>query len=270
MTTDQKTKKLSFFETIYRSFYARALYQNVAFAWKGLGLPYLLFLLMIYWVPEMMNIHRSVSEFIADKAPEYIEQIPVITITHGEASIEEPVPYIIVDRKTNAPVAIIDTSGKTASPGDTPVSVLLTKNHIFVRSDETTMRSFPLSDFGDLTVTRKLIYGWLDVINNLLVVVLFPLVLLLSFASHILQAGLLSLLGGFFAKYFNVALSHQALFRLSVVAFTPPVMLETVHAVLDIQYPYSAVVSFLIAGGYLFYAVGCCSDKPPSGIARNI
>jgi len=56
---------------------------------------------MLYWVPEMMNIHRSVSDFIAEKAPEYVEQIPVITIAKGEASIKEPVPYTIFDKKTN-------------------------------------------------------------------------------------------------------------------------------------------------------------------------
>ena len=270
MIQDSKAKRFSFFETLFFSFYSRSLYQNVVRNWKGLGLPYLLFLLMLYWVPEMMNIHRSVSDFIAEKAPEYVEQIPVITIAKGEASIKEPVPYTIFDKKTNTPVAIIDTSGQVESPGNTPAYVLVTKKNIFIRRDEAAVRSFPLSDFGSVTVTKKLVYGWLDFFNSLFAVVLFPLLLLLSFASHILQAGLLSLLGGFFAKYFNVELNSQALFRLSVVAFTPPVILETAHAVLDVQYPYAAFISFLVAAGYLFYAVGCCSDKSRPRIAGSI
>ena len=49
--------------------------------------------------------------------------------------------------------------------------------------------------------------------------------------------------------------------RLSVVAFTPAIMLETVHAALNLSYPYSSFFSFLITGGYLFYAVASNSEK---------
>jgi len=71
----------SAFETLYLSFYSRDLYQDIARNRKGLCLPYLLLLLMFYWTPEMMNMHQAVSEFIADEAPQYIEQVPVITIS---------------------------------------------------------------------------------------------------------------------------------------------------------------------------------------------
>ena len=258
----------SAFETLYLSFYSRDLYQDIARNRKGLCLPYLLLLLMFYWTPEMMNMHQAVSEFIADEAPQYIEQVPVITISRGEASVKEPVPYTIMDKKKNSPVAIIDTSGQVTSLNNTPALVLLTRTHLIVRKDEKETRSLPLSDLGDITITQKLMYNWLEMFNNLFVVVLFPFVLLLSFVFHGIQALLLALLGGSFAKYFDVTLDFRALIRISVVAFTPAIMLEAAHAVLDIPYPYSTFISFLIAAGYLFYAVGCNSKKTLPPIRR--
>ncbi len=246
---------------LYLSFFAGNLYRDIARNRKGLFFPYLLFILTIFWVPELMNMHRSVSEFIADEAPSFVEQVPVITISKGEASIREAVPYIIHDRKKNRPFAIIDTSGQFESLNRTPALMLLTKKTFIIKRGDTVEKSVALRDVDDLTITPKLIYNWLDVINNLFAVVLFPFVLLASFAFHVVQAVLLALLGGNFAKYFNVNLDIRALTRLSVVAFTPAVMLETAHAILDIQYPYSAFFSFMIAAGYLFYAVAVNSEK---------
>ncbi|HYQ47469.1 MAG TPA: DUF1189 family protein [Thermodesulfovibrionales bacterium] len=263
MQERKRSNTFTIFQTLYLSFFSRPLYQDIRRNWNGIGLPYLLLILMIFWVPEMMNVNTAISGYLADEAPQYVDQIPVITIKQGKASVSEPVPLYIMDRKKNVPVAIIDTSGQTTSLEKTPAVVLLMQDRLLVRhgkdSDET--RSFSFTDTGDITVTPKLIYNWLEVFNSIFVIVLFPFVLLVSFAYHVLQTVLLTFLGNSFAKYFSVQLDFRTLFRLSAVAFTPAIMLETVHAVLNIDYPYSSFFSFLITSGYLFYAVGCNSEK---------
>jgi len=261
MTEKKRTGIYSTIQALYLSFYSRELYQDIARNWKGLCLPYLFLVLMIFWVPEIMNMHRTISNLIADEGPKYVEQIPVITLVKGEVSINEAMPYIIFDKKNNTPFAIIDTTGKTTSLDNSPAHVLLTKNTLIVKKDETEVRSLPLSDLGDVIITRKLIYTWLEILNNLIIAVIFPLMLLMSFGFHIIQVMLLSLIGGNFAKYFNVNLDFRTLIRLSAVAFTPPLLLEAVHAVLDISYPYSSLISFIIAAGYLYYAVGSNSEN---------
>jgi len=268
--TEKKTKGIySTIQALYLSFYSRELYQDIARNWKGLCLPYLFFILMIFWIPESMNMHRTIADFIADEGPKYVEQIPVITIAKGEVSIKEEMPYTIYDKKNNTPFAIIDTTGKTTSLDNSPAHVLVTKNALIARKDEKEVRSLPLSDLGDVTITRKLIYTWLEILNNLIIAVLFPLVLLISFGFHIMQVILLAFLGGNFAKYFNVNLDFRTLMRLSAVAFTPPILLEAVHAIFDISYPYSSLLSFIIAAGYLYYAVGSNSEKMLNPISKK-
>jgi len=269
MTEKKRTGIYSTIQALHLSFYSRELYQDIARNWKGLCLPYLFFVLMIFWIPEIMNMHRNISEFIADEGPKYVEQIPVITIAKGEVSIKEEMPYTIFDKKNKTPFAIIDTTGKTTSLDNSPAHVLVTRNTLIVRKDEKEVRSLPLTDIGDVTITRKLIYTWLEIFNNLIIAVLFPLMLLMSYGFHIIQVILLSFLGGNFAKYFNVNLDFRALMRLSAVAFTPPLLLEAVHAILDISYPYSSLFSFLIAAGYLYYAIGSNSEKMLNPISRK-
>ncbi|MBI5075397.1 MAG: DUF1189 family protein [Nitrospirae bacterium] len=269
MTEKKTTGIYSTIQAIYLSFYSRELYQDIARNWKGLCLPYLLFILMLFWIPESMNIHRTIADFIADEGPGYVEQVPEITIAKGELSIKEEMPYTIYDKKNKTPFAIIDTTGKTASLDNSPAHLLVTRNTLMIRKDDKEVRSLPLTDIGDVIVTRKLIYTWLEVFNNLVIAVLFPLLLIMSYGFHIVQVILLSFLGGNFAKYFNVNLDFRALMRLSAVAFTPPLLLEAVHAILDISYPYSSMISFIIAAGYLYYAVGSNSEKMLNPISKK-
>lgn len=271
MQERKRSHTFTIFQALYLSFFSGPLYQDVRWNWSGLGLPYLLLILIFFWVPEMMNMNSHISEYIADEAPQYVDQIPVIAIAKGKASVREPVPFYIMDRKKNVPFVIIDTSGETTSLEKTPAMVLLMQDRLVVRQDKDSneTRSFSFADIGDITITPKLIYNWLEVFSNLFVIVLFPFALLLSFAYHGLQAALLAVLGNSFAKYFNVQLDFRTLFRLSVVAFTPAIMLEAVHAVLNIDYPYSSFFSFLITSGYLFYAIWCNSGKALTPIGKN-
>ena len=263
MRVKKDPRTFTLFQALYLSFFSRPLYQDIRRNWSGFCLSYFLVILMFFWVPEMMNMNNNISEFIADEAPQYVDQVPIIAISGGKASIRERVPFYIYDKKSNTPVAIIDSSGQITSLDNTPAVVLLTSDSLLVRQDRDAKetRRLSLSDMDDITITPKLIYNWLEVFNNLFVVVLFPFAILLSFISHVVQAFLLALLGSSFAKYFNIQLDFKTLVRLSVVAFTPAIMLETVHAVLNIYYPYSSFFSFLITGGYLFYAVGCNAEK---------
>jgi hypothetical protein len=268
--TDSKT--FTIFQTLYLSFYSRPLYQDVMRNRRGLCLPYLLVILACYWVPEAMNIHRHISEFIADEAPQYVDQVPAVVIAGGKASIREPVPFYIRDRKNNTPVAIIDTSGQITSLDKTPALVLLTQDRLIMRQDPHSKdtRSIPLADIGDLTLTPRLIYKWLEAFNNFFIIVLFPFLLLISFVFHIVQAVFLVFFGNSFSKYFDIHADFKSLFRLSVVSFTPAIMLEAVHAILQIDYPYSSFFSFLITSGYLFYAVWCNSGKALIPIGKRI
>ncbi len=270
MTEKKKTGIYSTIQAVYLSFYSRELYQDVARNWKGLCLPYLFFILTLYWVPEIMNLHRTVSDFIAEEGPGYVEQIPVMTISSGQVSIKEEMPYTIYDKKNNSPVAIIDTTGKITSLDNSPAYVLITKNMLIARKDKANVRSLPLSDVGDVIITRNLAYSWLEIFNSVIIVILFPVLLFLSFGFHVIQLVLLSLLGGNFAKLFNVNLDFRSLMRLSAVAFTPPLLLQTVHAVFDISFPYSSFVSFIIAAGYLYYAVGSNSEKILNPVNRGV
>ena len=252
-------KHYNYIHSLYYSFYSKSFYQNVAGTWKGLGFGYLLFILCLLWVPETSRIHSEVMEYISAEAPKYVKQVPVITIAQGQVSIKEPVPYFINVPDKNTPFAIIDPSGRITSLDKTSASVLLTDSQLIIKNSSAISRALDLKGI-DLIIDQKVINGWLETFDTLFSIVLFPFVLLSSFLFHIIQVLPSAGIGTLFAKQLGANVRYKALVRLSAVSFTPAIVLQTIHALLDIPFPYRTPISFLISLGYLYYAVGSSSE----------
>jgi len=254
-------RKYNFLDSFYLSFYSKPFYQDIAKNWKGLCFTYLLFILCILWIPETSRIHSELSEFLSAEAPKYVKQVPPITITQGKASIKALVPYYINVPEKSTPFAIIDTSGQITSLEKTSALLLLTDSKLIIKNRPSESRSFDLAEIDDITIDQKVLREWIDSFDALFPVILFPFVLLFSFFFHIIQVLVSAGIGTLFAKKFQADLNYKALIRLSAVSFTPAIILQVLHAVLDIPFPYRSPVSFLISLGYLYYAVGSNAES---------
>ena len=263
-------KQYSYINSLYYSFYSKSFYQYVARNWKGLRLSYLLFILCLFWIPEISRIHSEVSEFLSAEAPKYVKQVPVITISQGKVSIREATPYLISTPGKNTPFAIIDTSGQTTSPDKSGALALLTESKLIIKNSSSESRTFDLKEIDHLIIDQKTLYEWLETFDTIFPVLLFPFVLFFSFLYHAIQVLLIAGIGTFFAKRFQAELNFKTLMRLAAVSFTPAIILQTIHSILDIPFPYRAPISLIIALGYLYYAVGSNSEHTVSATNKTL
>lgn len=263
-------KKYSFFNYLYLSFYSRSFYQDIRKKRKGLCLGYLFFILCLFWIPEISRIHSEVSDFISSESFKYIKQVPIITITKGHATIKEPTPYFINDTAKNKPFAIIDTSGQITSPDKTEAYVLLTKTKLIIKNYPFNTRTFDLQGIEQLTIDKKVLQQWIEDFDTLFPFILFPFVILYSFLFHIIQVVLAAGFGRLFAKKIHLDIDFRPLIRLAVVSFTPAIILQTAHALLDIPFPYRTPIAFVISLCYLYYAIVLISIPSDSINERKV
>ena len=259
-------RQYSILHPLYMSFFSKSLYRDVASNWKGLCLNYLLIVLTLNLIPDMVRLHERVADFLAGEVPKVVHQVPTITISEGTATVNVPVPYIINAPWSNSPFAVIDTSDKAAAPGDQKATIILTRTKLTVKGDESETHSFDFSHIHHAVIDKDLIYHWLETFKDYFIFAAYPFALFFAFVYYFIQALLCASIGMFFAKMFNLDLKARALVRLSVIAFTPPLALQTVHSLLDIEFPYSGVISMLLAIGYLYFAVSSCSEKTISKV----
>jgi hypothetical protein len=261
-------KQYGVFHPLLLSFYSKSLYRDVAKNWKGVAFSYLLLLLALTWVPVMMHFHNSLSDGISREAPQIVNQIPKITITKGEVSIDAPVPYSIIDPQSGEQIAAIDTSGQITSIDQTKAIVLLTKKNLIVRQQHRgETRIFDLSAIQSLTLDRDSVMSWLQAFKKWFALIAYPFALGASFAYRIIQVLIYALIGMLFASILKTTPDYTALVRLSVIAITPVVLLNTLRKLLDVPVPMTWLISFVIAMGYLFMAVKANADAEPTRTA---
>jgi hypothetical protein len=258
-------KKFSIFHIPIYSFFSSELYRDVGLNWKGVAYGYLFLLLAICTIPGMFKVQRGLSNFIDKQAPQFVSQVPKITIEKGEVSIEEKQPYYIMlpdcnNSDSNKVAAIIDTTGQIQSLDNTDAFVLLTKNKILSRQSPTEIRMYDLSQVKHFVLEQSTIMRWLDIIKKLLAPILYPFVLASSFIFRIIQSLIYAAIGLAFASWCKTKLPYLSLIRLSVVAMTPCIIIRTIFESASIKIPLPGLWFFLLTMGFLFCGVKACSQ----------
>ena len=252
-------KKFSIYHLPYMSFYSRELYCEVGLVWKGPGFLYLFLLLAIVWLLHMPGIKSGLDKFFEEGARPMIKQLPEITIKEGVVSIKEAQPYYIKDGEGNI-AAVIDTTGRFTSLDDTPAHLLLTKTQLIIKKNEKETREYDLSEAGEFTLTSETVGGWLNTAKLVLPPIIYICALLGSFVWRMIQALIYALLGLAMAAGLELKIEYEALIRLAVVAVTPAIIIKTIVNLSDFGLPWAWLWYFLIAMGYLFFALRSCHE----------
>ncbi len=237
------------------SFFSGAFYRHACLNWKGTGFAYLLLLLAICWIPPMIQLQLGLSNFVVNEAPKMVSQVPEIIIVDGEAFIEENQPYYIKDPETGKILVVIDTTGEITSLAETDAVVLVTDTQATFKKSEFENRSFSFSEIKELTLNQEMITGWLNVMRRFAVPVLYPLTVAVSFAFRIVQLLIYAVIGMLFASLCKSERTYESLIRLSVVAVTPCIIINTILGVMGVAIPLAGLWYFLITMGYLFFGV---------------
>ncbi|PIR38533.1 MAG: hypothetical protein COV35_06320 [Alphaproteobacteria bacterium CG11_big_fil_rev_8_21_14_0_20_39_49] len=210
-----------------------------------------------------------VSEMTAEQGSEedlnamftILSQIPKITIKNGIASIEESVPYNIVD-KEGSPLVIIDTDGNYESIEDNGTLLLITEDRILIKDafatpqDENVVKEVFIADINE-DMIYTFILEFSDAVRNFLFwfipLVVLPLYTMFSFVLSLIVILLISLITLLFGKVLKLKdFEYENALRVSSFAFTPVLI---VSKILPDTLQNQNLIYFLILLGYLYFAV---------------
>lgn len=252
-------KHYSIYQIPVLSFFSKNMYRYVASGWKGTGFAYLLLLLVICWIITLIKVHVQVGNFIDNEAYQIISQVPVISLSGGNASIEESQPYYIKNPENGKDLIIIDTTGKITSLDNTEAIALIKKTEGIFKKSEIETRTISFQKFGNFTLDQDLLNKLTNIVKKLMAIVFFPFAVLGSFVFRIVQALVYGAIGMLFALMHKSKMPYVATLRLAVVAVTPSLILKTLLDVFGVTVPYAGLWYFLIAMAYLFFGVRAAS-----------
>jgi hypothetical protein len=257
-------RRFNLFHPLLLSFYSPDLYRDVAGSWTGVGFLYLLLLLALCWIPPMVKLHQTTAGFLDSIGPAVLAQVPTVSIHQGEVSIQEPQPYVIQVPGSDTPLVVIDTTGQT-TPESSKAMLLLTKHQAVVRKNDFETRTYELSGIQELTVDRSSVGRILDTCKRWLAFLLYPFALAGSYAYRMVQVLTYAAIGLFFGELLKTRQEYPVMLRVSCVAITPAVVVDTLRGVMG----YGSSLSwlffcFLLSMGYLFFAVRSTLTEGPA------
>jgi len=248
-------KQYSIFQAPILSFFSKDLYRDVGLHWKGTGFVYLLLLLTLCSIPGIIQFHFSVTNYIDNKAPSIISQVPRITIVRGEASTDVSHPHSIMDPDSGKVLVLIDTTGETTSLAGTEAKVLVTKTEAIIKKSEIETRTFSFTMVDYFAVDQQRVAGWFRTFRTYAAVVLLPFAVFGLFILRIMELLIYAAIGLLFAAWCKTKLSYKSLLRLSAMAVTPGIIASTVLIIIDVKVPFANLLYFLVPMGYLFLGV---------------
>lgn len=229
-------------QTLYTSFYSSALYADVMKRWHGLGMGYLLFLIIFGAIPLSGRVIVEFNHFFKDEILFPVQSLPLLPIQNGEINYNEPMPYLIKNSKGEV-VSIVDTTGTVSEMTQAypELTVLITKNKMLFRppsyrqflglAKENTDNAIYTHTFdnglnGLLSGAQWIHSTGISRLNTLMQILVFPCVTLFYFSVFSVASLLLSSLVQLYSDiFFNHKLSFKAACRLLTVAATPTLVL---------------------------------------------
>ena len=267
-------------QALYLSFYSSALYVDVAKRWKGLGLIYLLLAIVITTCPYVIKSVAAYNTKVNEQFILVLKELPPITVTNGEISIDKMMPYAIRNNKGDI-VAMIDTQGsfQKVKQENPELILFIDKNTIYAQQTLPDQEVVAPDPFQKMSIkksstpsftTKKFSEYLTTVIHSEDIISLTHAVHLKWFLVCLLYISMLSMLFTFYLffifvlafiaqlvahLFFRVPLSFAASFRLLAVAVTPSAALFFPLMTFNILPPGNGLFFLFLFFGYFFFGL---------------
>jgi hypothetical protein len=247
--------KYPFFKKIIHSFYNKDVYIHVGkFEPNKIGFKYLLLLLCIFWIPEIVQIHFKIVNFINYELPSVVERLPEIKIQNGVATFDKPSPYIVKDDETGKDLFIFDDSGTYTSLENTDAQILITGTKVIAVKDRYETKEYSLSQVNDFTLTHEKILSWATW-GNFISILLYIFIIPCVFIYRALQILFYSLIGLIFQAIIGTKYSFQIIYRLTILAITPAFIIDKLLGYFNLDFTGMTFLCMVISLSYLFFGM---------------
>jgi len=246
------------------------LYRDVARHWKGAGLLYLLTLTVLSQIPILVQTQLGVSRFMRTEASKIVDQIPRITIRQGRAYLSAEMPLLIREPRTGGVLAIIDTTGRITSLDQTEAKVLLTGDRMILRRSPTRTKVVGLARLEHLDFEPDVARKWLALFEAWFVVALAPFALAFAYVFRLILVLVFAAIGMAAAPGIKAPLRYPSLMRLTAVAMTPVVILDTIRTTAGLRIPLWWVMAAVLLLVLVLVAVRANAAESPPGEAAPV
>lgn len=239
--------------------------RDVVYRWPGAGLIYLHLVVAIIWIPLTAQVGWRFHSWVQDEAPTWVQGMPALTVEDGAVytSISrDRMPYSWTPGGRTEPVLVLDTTGRTTSLEGRDEPLLITRDALITRDGPVSLDAVPF-----FYVDPELSLMTLDSAALWFPVMYYLCAFLVSVTWRCLQCMAYGLIAWGMVGFDSQIVSFGAGMRVAAMAITGVLYLDMVVSLLPFDVPGWGFVCFLLAMGYLYWAVKVAKEGPPPDVA---
>ena len=236
------------------AWFSRDFYVDVAKNWRGTGIGYLFLLLCVTSIPMTFQVGQIIESMANTYLSQVIDKLPPLRIEQGKLKTDVQQPFIITLPGQSDPMVVIDTRSNKASEAELQAPLVLLSDRLLV-DNQGDVRSYPFDQIEAYTFDKVQAHAFLDRLIGFVKPIAYLPVLVGEFLYRLMQVLIYAVVGMVFASMLKVRLGYGLLLRLTCMAVTPSILLMTLAGLFGWASAIPGFVLFLIAQGYLFFAV---------------
>ena len=168
----------NFFSFLFKSITDFNFYKKAANFKLSIIIKYVLMLVVLASLLVSLGVSLRINKIAKEAGDWTLENLPIITIIDGKASVEAEMPFRI--KKEDFEI-VIDTTGQVTSLDESvEEGLLLTKDKLYVKQSKVQTNTYDLAQIEELRLDKKTIEGW----QKRAVRVLFPIIFIGSFIYY--------------------------------------------------------------------------------------
>jgi|GEM_PF-5388843 len=265
----------SFLRVLFASFYSKDYYRSVANERRETGVLYLFVLIAAALIPVMAHSYLQMSGWLHEKALPIASQFPTMVISNGVASFPDVTnqPFRVYGKDPTRAEVAIDTTGGLTSPQDAGANILVTGSSVIARAESgpnvillLDKVTGPFIKQGHPLVidSNSLGNGLAWAVKYMPVLLYMPFLFLMLIYMGAMALACAALGGAF--KAAEPKLPFRTLFRITTIALTPVVILNTVFSIAGLM-PLGPLGDFILTLGYTMFGIKAATSlaeiKPP-------
>lgn len=237
-----------------RSFYSPTAYLHVGASWKGLGVGYLLVVVVVWAVPDMIRQYHATTTFAESYVRDLFWQVPEMKLQDGILLVKDATPHYVKDPVNGVQLIIIDTTGKTVSLENGAAKVLLTKTQTIYSQGSNNIKHAPHGHKPYL-VNKEALDALRDRFNKWF----FPMYAIAVVAAKSIMFGLLAMagvaVGVVYARLVGSTLGLFSIARIAAVAVTPSIIVYSLMELGLVRIPQWWLWAFVISCSYTIFGI---------------
>lgn len=240
---------------VYQCWYSPRIYREAAHTWRGLGYQYLVLLLVTLWALAAIHVQFLVNDFVEGYLRPLVNDFPQGEIKKGVVIIDKPGGvYQVKDRRNGRLVFDFDLRDGAPFPEKSKDGFFFRRNGYLIQY-QGRQASYIYGANTDFKLDKVPAYRAMQLAEAWSGLAVLGTLWLASFLFCALQVLVYALLGKLLAILNRRRLNYTQLVRLSVVAITPALIIDTIQRLLCAGIPAWTLTSIGLTIGYLIFGI---------------